>query len=42
MKLELYFPDSHYNLGIAYSSKGMLQEAQQEMALAMKLRIKKK
>ncbi len=31
-------PESHYNLGIAYSSLGMLEEAQQEMSLAMKFR----
>jgi tetratricopeptide (TPR) repeat protein len=35
-------PESHYNLGIAYSSKGMLKEAQREMALAMQLRNKSK
>jgi tetratricopeptide (TPR) repeat protein len=35
-------PESHYNLGIAYSSKGMLAEAQREMSLAMKLRNSKK
>ena len=34
--------ESHYNLGIAYSSKGMLQEAQKEMGLAMQLRSKNK
>ena len=32
--------ESHYNLGIAYSSKGMLKEAQKEMARAMQLRNK--
>ncbi|MDX1777003.1 MAG: tetratricopeptide repeat protein, partial [Desulfobulbales bacterium] len=32
--------ESHYNLGIAYSSKGMLQEAQREMAKAMQLQNK--
>lgn len=33
--------ESHYNLGIAYSSKGMLQEAQREMLRAMQLRQKR-
>ena len=32
--------ESHYNLGIAYSSKGMLKEAQKEMALGIELRKK--
>jgi tetratricopeptide (TPR) repeat protein len=34
--------ESHYNLGIAYSNKGMLKEAQEEMGLAMQLRNKNK
>jgi Flp pilus assembly protein TadD len=34
-------PESHYNLGIAYSSLGMFEEAQREMAMAMKLRSRK-
>jgi tetratricopeptide (TPR) repeat protein len=33
-------PESHYNLGIAYSSKGMLEEAQREMNTAIELRKK--
>jgi tetratricopeptide (TPR) repeat protein len=32
--------ESHYNLGIAYGSKGMLQEAQREMTQAMQLKNK--
>jgi len=32
--------ESHYNLGIAYSSKGMLKEAREEMARAIQLRNK--
>ncbi|MDH3359556.1 MAG: tetratricopeptide repeat protein, partial [Desulfobulbaceae bacterium] len=32
--------ESHYNLGIAYGSKGMNKEARREMALAMKLQQK--
>jgi len=31
-------PESHYNLGIAYSSKGMLEEARYEMNMSMQLR----
>lgn len=34
-------PESHYNLGLAYSSKGLLEEAQQEMLRAMQLQQKK-
>ena len=34
-------PESHYNLGIAYSSLGMFEEAQREMAMAMELRSRK-
>ena len=33
-------PDAHYNLGVAYSKKGMHAKAQQEMIRAMKLRQK--
>jgi tetratricopeptide (TPR) repeat protein len=33
-------PQSHYNLGIAYSSKGLLQKARQEMERAMQLQQK--
>jgi tetratricopeptide (TPR) repeat protein len=32
--------ESHYNLGIAYGSKGMLKEAQREMTRAMQLKNK--
>ena len=34
-------PELHYNLGIAYSKKGMIVEAQQEMLKAMQLRQRK-
>jgi len=34
-------PESHYNLGIAYSRKGMLDEARREMTISMKLKAKK-
>jgi tetratricopeptide (TPR) repeat protein len=34
--------ESHYNLGIAYGSKGMIEEARREMALAMQLRNRPK
>ena len=33
-------PESHYNLGIAYSSKGLPEEAQREMLRAMQLQQK--
>jgi tetratricopeptide (TPR) repeat protein len=42
IKINPDHPESHYNLGIAYSSKGMLAEAQREMSLAMKLRSSQK
>ena len=38
IKLDPEDPESHYNLGIAYSAKGMLDKAQEEMALAIRLR----
>jgi tetratricopeptide (TPR) repeat protein len=34
-------PESHYNLGIAYSSLGMFEEAEREMAMSMELRSRK-
>ena len=37
LELDPEHPESHYNLGIAYSSKGMFEEAQREMQMAMKL-----
>ena len=40
LKIDPDHPESHYNLGIAYSSKGMLEEAQLEMLRAMRLRQK--
>ncbi len=40
LKINPDHPESHYNLGIAYSSKGMLEEAQREMLRAMQLRQK--
>ncbi|MBE9519530.1 MAG: tetratricopeptide repeat protein, partial [Proteobacteria bacterium] len=40
LQLDPEHPESHYNLGIAYSSKGMLEEAQREMNAAMQLRKK--
>lgn len=42
LKLDPEHPESHYNLGIAYSNKGLLDEARKEMALAMQLQNKKK
>ncbi len=42
IKLQPDHAESHYNLGIAYGSKGMIKEAQEEMALAMKLRNRNK
>jgi tetratricopeptide (TPR) repeat protein len=42
IRIDPNHPESHYNLGIAYSSKGMLEEAQREMSLAMKLRSSQK
>jgi tetratricopeptide (TPR) repeat protein len=42
IKLSPDHAESHYNLGIAYSQKGMLKEAQEEMGLAMQLRNKNK
>ncbi len=41
LRLNPDHPETHYNLGIAYSSKGMLQEARQEMERAMWLQQKK-
>jgi tetratricopeptide (TPR) repeat protein len=41
LRLNPDHPETHYNLGIAYSSKGMLQEARQEMERAMRLQQKK-
>jgi Tfp pilus assembly protein PilF len=40
IRLQPDHAESHYNLGIAYSSKGMLKEAQEEMERAMRLREK--
>ena len=40
LQLDPEHPESHYNLGIAYSSKGMFEEAQREMNAAMQLRKK--
>ena len=37
IKLEPLHPQSHYNLGIAYGSKGRNDEARREMALGMRL-----
>ena len=33
-------PESHYNLGLAYSAKGMINEARAEMQRSMVLRQK--
>lgn len=40
LALDPEHPESHYNLGIAYSTKGLLEEAGREMSLAMKLQAK--
>ncbi|MEW6218306.1 MAG: tetratricopeptide repeat protein [Thermodesulfobacteriota bacterium] len=37
VQLDPRHPESHYNLGIAYSAQGLLAEARQEMTLAMAL-----
>jgi tetratricopeptide (TPR) repeat protein len=41
LQIDPNHPESHYNLGIAYSSKGMIEEAQREMLRAMQLQQKK-
>jgi len=38
IKLEPDHSESHYNLGIAYSAKGMHSEAQEQMSIAFRLR----
>ena len=40
IKIDPEHPESHYNLGIAYGSKGLFSKARKEMALAMNLREK--
>jgi len=42
LRIDPDHPESHYNLGIAYSEKGLLEESQQEMLRAIQLRNKKK
>ena len=42
INLDPEHPESHYNLGIAYGTKGMHDEAQKEMALSFRLRGNKR
>jgi len=41
VRLDIYHPDSHYNLGLAYGQQGQIEKARREMILGMKLKSRK-